>query len=279
MILLNEPSITYQQALEACIVRDKTSALAQKINSSMILLLANGDTYTKLVQTFTFNTLDLSRKSKESLVLSNLKTEEFKYLYNERFAKATAPAKYLYDELIASAKGSCPYCGGLGQPKNLDHFVPKSKVPQFSILPLNLIPSCRDCNMGSKGDNFSGEEQEQIIHPYLDKTHFFEEQWIFAKYIQNDSEPNEIQYYVNPPSQWSDEDKKRVLTHFKDFGLAERFSIASSSGLASTEAQIQSCIDKSIEDVKEVILTPRINQIKWPNSWEYAMLVAIREVL
>lgn len=44
-------------------------------------------------------------------------------------------------------------------------------------MPINLVPSCRDCNMGEKGQAYTTIEDDQAIHPYVDKNIFYQEQW------------------------------------------------------------------------------------------------------
>ena len=67
---------------------------------------------------------------------------------------------------MGNAKGRCPICGG-GKLKNLDHFLPKNKYPLLCVSPINLIPTCRDCNM-DKGVAVSDDYYEIPFHPYLE---------------------------------------------------------------------------------------------------------------
>ncbi|HDI3248707.1 TPA: hypothetical protein PMC35_002182 [Vibrio cholerae] len=77
----------------------------------------------------------------------------------------------------------CPYCnrnftpvvvmGGEDSARpELDHFLPKSLFPMFSVSFHNLIPSCHCCNH-SKGNynvvqaNTRGELSYKLLHPYL----------------------------------------------------------------------------------------------------------------
>lgn len=46
--------------------------------------------------------------------------------------------------LLASAI-SCPYCG-FGEPRDLDHYLPRNSYGELAIYPNNLIPSCSPCN-------------------------------------------------------------------------------------------------------------------------------------
>lgn len=126
-----------------------------------------------------------------------------------------------YDILLNRApNGICPFCG-FAQATTLDHYMPKKKYPSFSICPLNLIPSCSDCNTG-KNEDVAGAIQEQIIHPYYDHE-LFDEQWLFA--IVNETKPASLTFYTAPPAHWGRNNVDRVFSHFKDFKLAKRFSV------------------------------------------------------
>lgn len=61
----------------------------------------------------------------------------------------------------------CPYCG-INEPKTLDHYIPKESHPEFSILPLNLIPICNQCNSTYKGTKFLSAGKRIFLHSYLD---------------------------------------------------------------------------------------------------------------
>jgi len=112
-----------------------------------------------------------------------------------RAKKASARALYdLYDSrknclgYISALReagrrlGSCPYCGLPGS-ISLDHYLPRStkRFPQFSVLSLNLVPACMDCQ-SAKGAFFSLIKptrnsrrrggllnKRRILHPYFDK--------------------------------------------------------------------------------------------------------------
>ena len=87
-------------------------------------------------------------------------------VYEQKFVKKNSVGRKYYDIIMGNAKGRCPICGG-GKLKNLDHFLPKSKYPLLCVTPLNLIPTCRDCNMG-KGAEVSDDYYEIPFHPYLE---------------------------------------------------------------------------------------------------------------
>ncbi|WP_168118515.1 HNH endonuclease [Paenibacillus sp. HB172176] len=65
-------------------------------------------------------------------------------------------------------KNKCPYCG-IDRPRTIDHYLPKSDFPEFSVFPLNLVPCCQYCN-GKKGDRWINESGKRIfLNLYYDK--------------------------------------------------------------------------------------------------------------
>jgi len=71
---------------------------------------------------------------------------------------------------IRRTKGlnSCPVCGS-PVTGDLDHYLPRRKYPEFSIMRANLVPACTHCNSGGKRMTVHGEEPQRFIHPYFDK--------------------------------------------------------------------------------------------------------------
>lgn len=73
---------------------------------------------------------------------------------------------------------TCPYCGigEIGQPAEKktdrldewDHYFPQSSYPEYSALPLNLIPCCAKCNR-KKRVTLLKNGQRCIVHFYFDQ--------------------------------------------------------------------------------------------------------------
>lgn len=61
----------------------------------------------------------------------------------------------------------CPYCM-VDSIRHLDHYLPRSVFPEFSISCQNLIGSCERCNVGFKGVIWGNGAARKIIHPYFD---------------------------------------------------------------------------------------------------------------
>jgi len=202
-------------------------------------------------------------------VQGSISKKEMVKLYNDKMVKHPTGRK-VYDKLMSLAPLSrCPFCG-VGRVKTLDHYLPETKFPTFSVLPYNLIASCRDCNTG-KSTNYATTQNTQTLHPYYDD--YTHEQWLYAKVLE--SVPVSIEFYVNPPSNWNQVDKDRVQEHFNSYELAERFSIEASNTLADLREEF--ILYKSTPSIiqKELEKKARVYESRYKNSFETAMYQAL----
>lgn len=214
-------------------------------------------------------------------VVGNLTKRKLVNLYENNLRNKDKPARRLYDELLISSGERCPFCGDIGQTKNLDHFLPKAHFPEFSIMPLNLVPSCRDCNMGEKGQNYATTEEEQAIHPYVDKDIYFQEQWVFADYLDEDE--GALNYYVSCPVAWHQKDKDRAHNHFTNLDLASRYRLEAGKHLSEVIDQRNAFRNMflrfspnttpiAIKDAfVEANLQPMIESDQFHNHWKKVM--------
>jgi hypothetical protein len=224
--------------------------------------------------------------TRETIVVPPLSKAKLVGLYEGNLRNKGKPARAIYERHLASTNEKCPFCGDIGRPKNLDHFLPLAHFPQFSVMPINLIPACRDCNMGEKGDVFATQAADQILHPYLDRDSFFNEQWVHARYINEDE--GAIEYFVRPPEEWEEVDKHRVRKHFNDFDLAIRYGIEAGKHLSELIDQRNSFyrvmsrrlpIEELTDDFVEVTFAPLINSHLFLNHWKKVMYIALSESL
>ena len=93
--------------------------------------------------------LRLPKEAMEALYNSgdftNITTKEMEKLYEQNFV-ASKVGRRIYDSILNSVEDNiCPYCSQR-LIKTLDHYLPKSIYPYFSVTPINLVPACRDCN-------------------------------------------------------------------------------------------------------------------------------------
>lgn len=117
---------------------------------------------------YTKNALSLENISESKITEENDKST-MQSCYN-RNSKG-----YLEGEVVAEIigiqsvqhKNKCPYCG-LDRPRTIDHYLPKSDFPEFSVFPSNLIPCCQYCN-GKKGDRWIRNGKRIFLNLYYDE--------------------------------------------------------------------------------------------------------------
>lgn len=285
MMKLKNPEYSFEESLNKCVSGIKGNRGLErqlKISSKKIL-----DLESEYIESAASGRLSdipplLAEKGIDPLVVNTLRRKDFIKIYDQYFVPEQKPARKIYDALLNAAKEECPFCGGIGVPRNLDHFLPKTYFPQFSFMPINLVPACRDCNMDGMSSGFAKSSEEQIIQPYLDKDIFFTDQWIFATYNWvSEDEPGEFLYSVNAPGEWSEIDKERVQSHFEDFGLAKRYSTKAAQMLGTVLLQIRRLKkhDANVGIIKEVLLEPGEEAAPFPNHWQRAFYQALKQAL
>ena len=99
--------------------------------------------------------------------------EEKKYKRNlaEELYGSNRPVINKHWEELQSANGGqtlmCPICG-IRECNEMDHYIPRSLMPEYSVHLTNLIPLCHRCNH-KKGDKWlNGDGQRMIFNAYFD---------------------------------------------------------------------------------------------------------------
>ncbi|MCI5123163.1 MAG: HNH endonuclease [Candidatus Electrothrix sp. AR5] len=285
MIRLDQPAYSFEETLDNCIAGITGNVgLRNKITSSKGDFVKRETQYLAAAGTGGLHLIPPINTDKipNPLVINTLLRSELVKIYDQYFVPETKPARRIYDSLLNAAEETCPFCGGIGTPRNLDHFLPKTHFPQFSVLPLNLVPSCRDCNMDGKGHSFATSAEDQIIHPYADNDRFFSTQWIVATYHEgNSKKPSRFEYYVSPPEDWSNVDKQRVNKHFEDFELARRYATKAAEMLGTILHQIKLMKQKGLtrDVIQSVLLQPGIDKAPFANHWQKGMYQALLQEL
>lgn len=92
----------------------------------------------------------------------------------DRYRSGESTDSAIVAKVMSVALPFCPYCGlpsvrkPHGKSPDRDHILPRSKYPEFSILRVNLVPSCDHCNE-AKGDKCLDDQGNWLfIHPYFD---------------------------------------------------------------------------------------------------------------
>jgi hypothetical protein len=285
MIRLSAPAPTFSESIDACVqgilgnprLRDR--ALASKVH-----LLPAEEVYAAAGSNGDLSLIPVAEEDEPNRIAlaGTLRKSDLITLYDTYFVPRGKPGRAVYSQLLNAAREECPFCGGIGTPQTLDHFLPKAKHPVFSVLPINLVPSCRDCNLGEKGQRLAASAEEVFLQPYVDKDVFFDDQWIFATYLEDaPHEPGRFAYFVQAPDGWDPIDASRAGNHFATFGLAHKYGLRAAQALTTVMAQVQMLIGHglTLQDVNKTVLQPGIESAPFANHWQKGMYQALSRTL
>ncbi|MBR7191637.1 hypothetical protein [Gordonia sp. SCSIO 19800] len=133
---------------------------------------------------------------------------------NYRVLRSGALAEYGLS--ILGRSRLCCLCG-LRDVSELDHYLPKTIFPEYSVLTLNLIPVCGVCNR-LKSEHYKAlDGRKAFIHAYFDDLPY-EEEFLVARV---DVDRAVLPFFeVAQTSQMSSETFDVLSGQFKRFGLA-----------------------------------------------------------
>ena len=261
MVVLDMPKISKSDIYKCCCDGIRNRAKKKNLLNYLYVFLLNACGYNNSAREKYLDKYTIKEpiNYKKFTRYENIKKDLFD-LYNNRLVRGKEPRKY-YDQIMAGSKlGKCPYCG-LGHVSTLDHYLPKSEFPIFSILPNNLIGCCRDCNTTKRNTVLN------TIHPYYDD--FTKTQWLFAKV--NWSELT-MDFFVDTKDINNALDKKKIEEHFRVYELARRYAIEAASELSDLRIEFENKNLTKIDIEQELCIKFKSKPI---NNWKTAMYQAL----
>jgi len=275
MLELIKPDIDFQEHFNNCI-KHKESSLKTNFLSRFPLLKNAGDEYNLKAnkkQLYTLKSIPVAKL--RPITADNLNAlYKNQMLKKPRLGSNPSPARAVYNNIILSAYGKCPFCA-LGIPYTVDHYLPKSVYPEFSIFPLNLVPCCRDCNT-LKLEHDPASINEVFLHPYYDEIMAL--QWLKADVVYAADDKPTLIFFVDESIK--KEEKKlyaRLNFQMERLDLHYRYSTQASGELIDKEYLLKKVFDENgdqeVRDLMEEIAEScaKVNK----NSWQAAMYRAL----
>lgn len=256
------PTVNVDRVLDDCIENMLDSSLKTEIiESKNYFINAEIEFETKILNN------ELYTIAKNVTISDSLNSEKLIGIYENRLLNKKNNGRIHYDTIFMSApNGKCPYCSQRIV-KTLDHYLPKSIYPLYSITPINLVPSCSDCNKDKRISSPSNSEEESL-HPYYDDIE--NENWLKVKL--HNVKPLTLEYFVLPQIAWSELLNKRVEFHFKAYDLNTLFCIHALEEFENIKSQLENLfVIKGKEELKDHLFDcykSRENANK--NSWQTA---------
>ncbi len=272
MRAISAPEEESRTVYQICVGSITDVNLRNRLNELTDYIVTAADDYQKSATAKNLYAFQSHNCSDSDIILDGVTKKELKDLYSNQMVRKNKRARLIYDSLLSRApSGRCPFCG-MGNVSTLDHYLPKTKYPQLSVVPLNLIPSCKDCNMG-KGATVARKAGNQILHPYFDHQNFINQQWLYAEVKHTNLVT--ICFYVQAPEDWDDISKERVHAHFKKFKLAYRYSVEASNEIAGLRGALSNFNLGGVEVQKLLMSMADGYAMQHTNSWQTAMFQAL----
>ena len=147
-----DPQFEISAVYKMCIDGVSDEVLRDAFNMSTEYIVAAAKEYDSAGKNSTFVELLPNDIDKNLAFLNGLSKDQFIKLYSNQFVSKELPRTAVYDQLKSRAPyGKCPFCGYCDVDQ-LDHYLPKSKYPLLTVLPINLVPSCPYCNGGKNAE-------------------------------------------------------------------------------------------------------------------------------
>lgn len=264
---LNVPIEDAIDVFDICISKVQNADLKDRLENckpSIITAVADYTTKAPRIELHTIATHDL--------INGNVTSSEMKKVYSDRMVGATAPGRYIYDKWRASAPNNiCPLCAQRTT-ETLEHHLPKSKYPIYSVVPVNIFPACSSCNK-IKLDAISNAPETEPIHPYFDNVE--DELWLKAEVIE--TKPASLRFYTIKPDNWDDVKYARIENHFRLFELEKLYASHSAEELINYNYRINNMFETGgVQSVRDFLedswLSMRNANL---NSWQTATYEAL----
>lgn len=156
------------------------------------------------------------------------------------------------EDLESLVSSGCPYCNSYHPVSEIDHYLPISDFPEYSLHPYNLIYSCDHCN-GLKLDKFLNPNSSRMfIYPYFDD--FINR----IQFLKCDLSVNgiilDINFYIDPSIQAIHPNEFEIVSsHFKELQLKSYYRKQALDPLLSSLRSVWTSIN------------PTTNSPQWDN--------------
>lgn len=165
---------------------------------------------------------------------------------------------------------TCQSCG-FEQIECIDHLLPKESFPEYSVNPINLLPSCSKCNT-HKSSIWKDASGRLFLNLFTDRLP--DEQYLFVNIINPEGDIDFEFYLDNPGNTISATLFRIIQSHYNRLHLLDRLRLKSISHLTELQNSIQVRMEnldlQSIFD--EVIITAERNKASYGSNYYKSVL-------
>ena len=262
MWTLDRPAHTARATYRACISRVRDPVLRARLEAATQTIVDASAVFDDAASRHVLHEI-----VRQAVVAPDVTTEEMEKVYTQRMAREGAPGRGVYDDIFGSApQGRCPLCAQR-LVATLDHHLPKAHYPALSVAPLNLVPSCMDCNK-LKLHAFPQTAEQVPLHPYYDD--LGQDRWLLASVVETC--PAAVRFRITRPAGWDDVLTARVRNHFQTLNLAMLYAAEAAEELVNIRHQLIDIHDTGgREEVRNELANRALSCATGrPNGWRCA---------
>lgn len=173
------PDFTVQETYPICVDYISDKHLKDYMSKMSYHVFSQSEKYLDLIQKSKLEDLDTPSvfeisKDEDGRKLDSCKNHWFVKLYKYYLSKSDPKyqnANYFYSRIKLDGVNNnynkrCCYCNN-HKIEVVDHFLPESKYIFLAVNPINLVPSCEECNDNKHAYSPSSVEPV-LVHPYFD---------------------------------------------------------------------------------------------------------------
>ncbi len=208
-----------------------------------------------------------------NLEVNGIKGDELISLYKHKMVPRSSTARMHYDQIMLSANNmKCPYCG-VRTVTTLDHYLPKSDYPDLSILAINLIPCCKDCNF-NKRSNILSDILQAYLHPYFEDVSQVD--WLSVEVYEED--PIILIYNIDKKVISDTILYDRLIYEFNELQLFKLYQVYAINEISEMTHYFKEIKEKQGAKVLSKYLLEISNSIKLQKThWRYALYKSLSD--
>ena len=204
----------------------------------------------------------------------NVPLNTWNNLYTNHMSKQKGIARADYNTIkLAPAGDTCPYCS-VHPIHSVDHFLPKSQFPQYSVMPVNLVGCCRDCNK-EKSARCATVLDDQLFQPYFESIN---SRWLTAE-VREETPPS-VTYHVDPSHGLDEMKARRAQNQFDMLKLGHAYAMRAAEELSSIEYSLNEIHERSgSEEVRGYLAraAESSRHASNPIEWKVALYEALAQ--
>lgn len=206
-------------------------------------------------------------------IIEDLEGEDARHLLSN-YPKLRSGVKKEIGATVLERSDTCCLCW-YAQSGQLDHYLPKSQFPEFSVFTLNLVPVCGRCNVAKKENYLLSNGLPLFLHAYLDSLpldeRFLEAEIHIGKTVT-------AEFYVKETSKMDGHIFETLRSHFAFLKLSDLYGKLATEVMVEELEQLYWAHDEGGADAVKRSLSRAANgaiRNGIRNRWKPVLLMAL----